>query len=137
MPRIYSALTLCLLLSSVAVVASEGDDRLVVYEKFSDNGVFSGDKRIRIYLPPNYHTSTERYRVLYLFDGWLFFSKHPNTEIYDTMLDADKRHDELVSEDLIHPAILVAIDRGEHKDRRYELTPPLRSGPNEKMCGLE
>lgn len=112
-------------------------ERLVVHENFSDGGTFTGPKTVRIYLPPGYHGTDERYRVLYFFDGWLVFSKYPNTEIYDTMLDVDKFHDELVAEGLIHPAILVAVDRGAFSDRRYELTPPLRSGPSETEGGLE
>lgn len=112
-------------------------ERRLVLPDFTDGGTFSGGRRIRVQLPPGYHDSDERYRVLYLFDGWLFLSMTPNTTTYKTLLDADLYHDQLLEDRLIHPAILVAIDNGWYKLREYELTPPLASGPSETQGGLE
>jgi predicted alpha/beta superfamily hydrolase len=92
--------------------------RLIELKKFSDNGIFDGERTISITLPPDYYNSTERYRVIYFFDGKRVFSgAHHNKE----KMAADYYHNELLKEGLIYPAILVAMhDNG---NRLKDLTP--------------
>jgi predicted alpha/beta superfamily hydrolase len=80
---------------------------------------FAGDYPVTVFLPPGYDTATAAYPVLYIFDGY----------------DIHAEHDALVQENLIRPAILVAItNKPPSGARTYDLTPTV-SGAN--TGGLE
>lgn len=72
-----------------------------------------GDYPVSVYLPPDYDSGTDAYPVLYIFDGYDFHAEH----------------DTLAQENLIHPAILVAIANKTSTSRLYDLTPSV-SGAN-------
>lgn len=81
-------------------------------------------RTLRVYLPPQYETSQERYPVVYLHDGqWMFSEKGKKR------WDVDLTADDLIWTGYIPPVILVGIDCNE-KDRRREMThttpPPFR-----------
>jgi predicted alpha/beta superfamily hydrolase len=92
--------------------------RYIDLRNFSDNGVFDGTRNIRICLPPNYQNSQERYRVIYFFDGKKVLSGNQNNP--QTMAP-DFYHDELLKDDLIYPAIFVAMNDNGHRTK--DLTP--------------
>jgi predicted alpha/beta superfamily hydrolase len=92
--------------------------RIITLENFSDNGTFTGNRTIRIALPPNYFTSQEKYRVIYFFDGENAFSGEKDSSY---LKSADYYRDRLLDEGLINPVILVAIHNNDN--RFVELTP--------------
>ncbi len=101
-----------------AVIENSRDGRQVQLTLRSGPHPFVGDYPVTVFLPPNYDTDTAAYPVFYTFDA---FDAHPE-------------HDVLVQENLIEPAIFVAIANKTSNSRSYDLTPSW-SGAN--TGGLE
>lgn len=83
-----------------------------------------GRRTLRVYLPPRYEASSERYPVVYLHDGQWSFSE-PGKKRWDV----DRVAEDLIQTGYIPPVILVGVDCNE-RDRRREMThttpPPFR-----------
>jgi enterochelin esterase-like enzyme len=75
---------------------------------------------VRVWLPPGYDTSTERYRVLYMNDGQALFE--PSDAPDRNAWDVDRTLACLVAQSDVLPTLVVAIDNGEI-DRAREFTP--------------
>lgn len=75
-------------------------------------------RRIRVYLPPDYPSSTRRYPVLYMFDGQNLFD---DATSYAGEWGVDEALDVLAREDQFS-AIVVGIDHG-GEQRFHELIP--------------
>ena len=101
-----------------AVVENSRDGRQVRLTLRSGPHPLPGDYPVTVYLPPNYEADTATYPVFFTFDA---FDPHPE-------------HDVLVQENLIQPAIFVAIANKTSDSRSYDLTPSW-TGPN--TGGLE
>ncbi|MBK8474752.1 MAG: immunoglobulin domain-containing protein [Opitutaceae bacterium] len=101
-----------------AVIENSRNGRQVQLTLRSGPHPFAGDYPVTVFLPPNYDTDTAAYPVFYTFDAF----------------DAHLEHDVLVQENLIHPAIFVAIANKTSNSRSYDLTPSW-SGTN--TGGLE
>jgi len=77
-------------------------------EMFS-HSPFRGGRTVRVYLPPGYRTSTDRYPVLYMHDG---------QNLYDVRTSfagewrVDETCDLLVESGQIRPVIVVGVDNG-------------------------
>ena len=67
---------------------------------FSD--ILGEYKFIRAYLPPGYEFSTEKYPVVYYL--------HPAGGIYEDVIEWMELTDSLISEELIHPMLLIGLD---------------------------
>ena len=76
----------------------------------------AGPRDINIFLPPNYASSEERYRVIYFHDGEGVFGELDNSR--GVFVDADYAMDQLLAENLIHPTILVADEPTGDLDRK-------------------
>jgi enterochelin esterase-like enzyme len=75
---------------------------------------------VRIYLPPSYADSTERYPVLYVHDGQnAFTTAGPHAAFGWGNWELDKTADRLTAEKKIRPIIMVAIDCGASRYREY------------------
>lgn len=85
-------------------------------------------RRISVYLPPNYETSTEKYPVLYIQDGQNVFDLVTS---YSGEWEIDETLDKLSSENVLN-LIVVAIDHGNDK-RISEYSP----WPNPKYAESE
>ena len=94
---------------SGAVIETSRDGRRIALTLRSGPHPFPGDYPVSVFLPLNYDRETAAYRVLFVFDDY-----GPN------MLAA---HDDLVQENLIHPAIIVSIANKTSTSRNYDLTP--------------
>jgi predicted alpha/beta superfamily hydrolase len=90
-----------------AVTVTARDERRVTLTVRSEDHTYTGDYKVDVYLPVGYAAETGRYRVLYFFDG----------------NDVHREHDDLLSDDLIYPAILVAIQNRSAQSRFFDLTP--------------
>lgn len=91
---------------------------IIKINEFPQKGYLDGNRTISISLPPNYNSSSERYRVIYFFDGESVFAP----EQFDkNKLSANCYHDSLYNKGLIHPTILVGIHN--NGQRYYDLTP--------------
>ena len=90
-----------------AVTVTARDERRVALAVRSEDHNYTGDYKVDVYLPVGYALGSERYRVLYLFDG----------------NDVHKEHDDLLGDGLIYPAILVAIQNRSGRARFFDLTP--------------
>lgn len=93
--------------SDGTVTVTARDERRVALTVQSEDHTYAGDYKVDVYLPASYAKETGRYRVLYLFDG----------------NDVHREHDDLLSDDLIYPAILVAIQNRSARARDFDLTP--------------
>ena len=89
-----------------AVTVTARDERRVALSVQSEDHTYPGDYKVDVYLPPGYAAEAGRYGVLYLFDG----------------NDVHREHDDLLSDDLIYPAILVAIQNRSARARFFDLT---------------
>lgn len=110
---------------ATAPTTAPANPRLITLKDFPDAGLATGPHTVWIYLPQDYAQSKESYRVIYFHDGHeVFFSAFPDAPADQTMR-ADVAYDQLIARNLIHPAILVAIDCGPKKDegRFDELVP--------------
>lgn len=103
--------------------------RVEVIRNFHSQALNRQDRVFRVYLPPHYDESTERYPVIYMHDGqWVF-----GCEGQDLRKDGraeggmmDVITDELIVSGMIAPVILVAVDC-DIVNRRQEMshsTPP-------------
>ncbi|MDP4201739.1 MAG: alpha/beta hydrolase-fold protein [Bacteroidota bacterium] len=117
--KVFS-LTCIMSLLFVVVNAQNNFDsqRYIELRNFSDKGFFDGTRNIKICLPPDYHNSQERYRVIYFFDGKRVLSGSQNNP--QTMAP-DFYQNELLKDGLIYPAILVAMNDNGHRTK--DLTP--------------
>jgi len=70
---------------------------------------FRGGRTVRVYLPPGYRTSTDRYPVLYLQDGQNLFDVRTS---FAGEWRVDETCDLLVESGQIRPLIVVGIDNG-------------------------
>ncbi|MGC4043429.1 MAG: alpha/beta hydrolase-fold protein [Armatimonas sp.] len=104
--------------------------RRVVLENFDDAGLTAGARDIHILLPDGYDQSDHYYPVVYFNDGQAVFSGTvvlPGTS-ERRGLEVDLTYDTLIQDDLIDPAILVAIHFV--KPGRIEDMTPAESGGN-------
>jgi predicted alpha/beta superfamily hydrolase len=93
--------------SSKQILERKTGDRFITLLDFPDSGLTMGPRDIHVFLPPDYAQGSETYRVLYFNDGeGVFGGLDRSRGVYS---DADYAHDWLLSERLIHPAILVAV----------------------------
>ena len=88
----------------------------VIFEQI-ELPTFSGKRTLRIYLPPNYHTSAQRYPVIYMPDGQNIYDKKTATagewQIDELMERLSTENSELIS-------IVVGIDHaGEYRRDEY------------------
>ncbi len=104
-----------------AVTVTDRDERRVALAVQSEDHTYPGEYKVDVYLPVGYATETDRYRVLYLFDG----------------NDVHKEHDDLVSDGLVSPAILVAIQNRSARARFFDLTPSPDRNYQAPTGGLE
>jgi predicted alpha/beta superfamily hydrolase len=86
----------------------------------SDRHPVPGAYKVDVYLPPDYSTEREAYRVLYVFDG----------------SNIAAEHDTLLQENLIHPAIIVSIHNKNQPSRFYDLTPTCVATYRQQSGGL-
>lgn len=99
----------------------EGD---VGYESHEiDFSPLSGKRRVRLWLPPGYRTSTKRYPVIYMHDGQNLFNRH--TAAYGAIWDAHLAVESLMDQhpDTFEGAIIVGIDNAEGLKRLDEYSP--------------
>jgi pimeloyl-ACP methyl ester carboxylesterase len=89
-------LLLCLLLQASASQP--------FYDRSHDSAVFHETRKYRIFLPPDYETSSKRYPVIYYFHG---HSDRYTLEKYDNGLDTVPKVEAFVAS---HAAIVVAAD---------------------------
>lgn len=101
------------------------DERFVTLRDFQDGGLTAGPRDVHVYLPPGYTGSTETYRVLYFNDGEGVFGGIEKSR--GVRADADYALDRLLAEQLVHPAILVAVAnaKGVNNGRGTDLVPRL------------
>ena len=93
--------------SSKQIPERKTGDRFISLLDFPDSGLTMGPRDIHVFLPPDYARGSETYRVVYFNDGeGVFGGLDQSRGVY---ADADYAHDQLLSERLIHPAILVAV----------------------------
>lgn len=71
-------------------------------------------RMVRIYLPPGYDQSQQRYPVLYMHDGQFVF-----TGVTFNNLGADRILDQLIADARLRPLLVVAIDNGEARWDEY------------------
>jgi len=90
-----------------AVTVTARGERRVALTVHGEDHTYTGDYKVDVYLPAGYAAGSERYRVLYLFDG----------------NDVHREHDDLLGDGLINPAILVAIQNRSAQARFFDLTP--------------
>lgn len=116
------ACTLVLMLSSLAAVGADrartaGPTVRVFTPPLALPGL-GVPRNLRVYLPPGYDEGTERYRVIYMFDGQNLFD---DATSYAGEWGVDEAMDVLAREDGI-AAIVVGIDHGGER-RAQELIP--------------
>ncbi len=100
-----------------------------VIRNFHSDALNRDDRVFRVYLPPHYDESTDRYPVIYMHDGqWVFGcegqSLHTGGKADGGMMDVIT--DEMIVSGEIPPVILVAVDC-DVENRRQEMshsTPP-------------
>ncbi len=80
---------------------------------------FLPDRKVLIYLPPNYFTSDARYPVLYMLDGQNVFDAATS---FAGEWKVDETCEELIASKRMRPLIVVAIANGSQK-RSFEYTP--------------
>jgi predicted alpha/beta superfamily hydrolase len=90
-----------------AVTVTARGERRVALTVHGEDHTYTCDYKVDVYLPAGYAAGSERYRVLYLFDG----------------NDVHREHDDLLGDGLINPAILVAIQNRSAQARFFDLTP--------------
>ena len=100
------------------VTVTNESKRIVELEVRPIDQTHTGVFKISVFLPPNYDQSKERYRVLYVLDGF----------------DLRPYHDAMLQEGLIHPAILVALHIRPGW-RRYDWTPTVPEGSGSGRTG--
>ena len=123
----FAALAGAILFSSACAAetapgANPPNPRLVLLKNFSDGGLVTGARTIRIYLPPGYATGTDTYRVLYFNDGGQAITSVDPKADPKANVHVDQIMDALLAQGLIYPAILVGIDSGPNGGRSSELT---------------
>jgi len=96
--------------------------RHIHLENFDDEGLSTGPRRIRIYLPDGYDRTDERYPVIYFSDGDNVFARPGATMAVDTAYDS------LIADGLINPAIFVGIGLSSVPDRLKSMTPTTHRG---------
>jgi enterochelin esterase-like enzyme len=79
-------------------------------------------RRVRVWLPPGYAGSMQRYSVLYAHDGQALIE--PSDSLANVAWDVDRMLASLMAMNDIWPTVLVAIDNG-LQDRAREFTPEL------------
>src|SRR5688572_15280525 len=97
--------------------------RLVTVADFPDGGLTMGPRDVYVYLPPGYSETNERYRVIYFNDGeGVLGALNGSTGV---QADADRALDGLLEQNLIYPAILVAVAnaKGVPDGRSRDLVP--------------
>jgi enterochelin esterase-like enzyme len=106
--------TWCSLILSILSLIQEkpifGDSgELIILNNFQHQGKLCGSGRdIQVWLPPKYNANTDRYPVVYFFDGESVLSSGDGKPGRQT-LDMDMAMLTLLAKDLITPAILVTI----------------------------
>src|SRR4051794_37639739 len=92
----------------------------VVFEGSVASELLGTNRFVRVYLPPNYENSTERYPVLYVHDGQNAFSSAGAHAAFGWgNWELDKTADRLIGEHKIRPLIIVAIDCSASRYRDY------------------
>lgn len=89
--------------------------RFEVYEAFRSRHVLS--RRVVVWLPPGYESSTERYAVLYMHDGQNLFD--PRTAMGGETWGVEQHLATLLRERRIRPTIVVGIDNTRWRSREY------------------
>lgn len=84
------------------------------------SSVFNNTRNVRVYLPPGYGNTSERYSVLYLTDGIASFHAY----------NLERVADSLIQNRIIAPLIIVGIDNG---GSTAESTNPIRDRANEYL----
>ncbi len=74
-------------------------------------------RRVQIWRPPVYTTSTDRYPVLYLMDGQNVFDSA--TAAFGVEWQADENADSLIARNEITPIFIVAVDNSKERVREY------------------
>src|SRR3569833_97499 len=108
--------------------------RRITLDRLVDGGRASGPRPIQIYLPAGYHQSDERYPTLYFLDGGGVFSYRRMD-----MLQVDLAYDDLIAQDKIRPAIIVAVFNhaaGSAQDGRIKDLSPTASPERPGSGGL-
>lgn len=103
------------------------NSRVVTLKDFPDTNPKYNPTRthdIRIYLPADYGTSTKKYPVIYFHDGEQVFAAGFSDKLKLDGQYPDVVYDRLIAQDLINPAILVAVAPS-YGNRNEELTPPI------------
>lgn len=92
----------------------------VVFEGTFPSEVLSTNRFYRVYLPPSYASSAERYPVLYVHDGQNAFSTAgPHAAFGWGNWALDHTADRLIEEKKMRPIIMVAIDCNASRYREY------------------
>jgi enterochelin esterase-like enzyme len=99
------------------------DMRRAYIDTLPTQGLVHYQRRVTVQLPADYHSSEQRYRVIYIFDGESALSLD-EASTNSNSLRMDVVHDSLVALDKIFPAILVAIPNSSPSRRYKELSPP-------------
>jgi predicted alpha/beta superfamily hydrolase len=70
---------------------------------------FLNGRRVWVYLPPNYHNTTDEYPVLYMFDGQNVFDAYTS---FSGEWEVDETLETLIPMGEVKPMIVVAVDNG-------------------------
>jgi predicted alpha/beta superfamily hydrolase len=117
---LQSALVIAGILAALLMFGIVGASANVAFEGTIKSDVLSTNRFYRVYLPPDYDTSTERYPVLYVHDGQNAFSTAgPHAAFGWGSWELDKTADRLISEKKMRPIIIVAIDCSPSRYREY------------------
>jgi predicted alpha/beta superfamily hydrolase len=98
-----------------------GTAGIIDFEGTIRSDILQTNRFVRVYLPPNYHTSAAaRFPVLYVHDGQNAFSTAgPHAAFGWGNWELDKTADRLIAENKIRPIIIVAIDCSPSRYREY------------------
>lgn len=114
-----------------ALVTQAGQDVGFTVARWADQGTitghvesfthapFLGGRRVWVYLPPGYATSSERYPVLYMHDGQNLFDVRTS---FSGEWRVDEACESLIASDELRPLIVVGIENG-GANRIHEYTP--------------
>ena len=89
------------------------NDRLLIFESFSNGGEYTGPRKIKVYLPDNYQNSDNAYPVIYFHDGMTAFTR-PSVE--GPHMGVEHHYDALVQEGFVE----YFANGNKRREGRYE-----------------
>ena len=108
------------ILALLFVLGIVGATANVVFEGTFPSEKLSTNRFYRVYVPPSYETSKDRFPVLYVHDGQnAFTTAGPHAAFGWGNWELDKTADRLIGEKKMRPIIIVAIDCSPSRYREY------------------